>query len=143
MKTSDAGRTMIEGFEGLRLIAYPDDNNVWTIGFGHTSGVKKGDKCTAAQADAWLLQDLETAERGVIASVHVGLSQPQFDALVSLAFNIGVGAFVASTTAHLVNSSDYYGAAEAITMWRRVGTGYPEYQRARRAREMRVFLVGY
>ncbi len=145
MKTSEQGRAQIEAFEALRLLAYPDLRGILTIGYGHTRGVKAGDRCTAHEADMFLSADLAEAENEVNHAVLVPMTQPQFDMLVSLAFNVGnsQNGFGGSTVLHLLNALDYYGAAEAFSMWRKVGDGYPDGQRARRAREQRIFLVGY
>lgn len=92
MKTSDAGVNLIKKYEGLRLTAYLCPAGVWTIGYGHTNGVQKGDKINEAGATEFLREDLAWAERAVNA-VGVQLTQQQFDALVSLTFNIGSANF--------------------------------------------------
>jgi lysozyme len=97
MKTSDSGVAFIKRHEGLRLSAYQCGAGVWTVGYGHTMGVKPGDKITPAQADALLAADLAGYEAAVNAAGISGLNQAQFDALVSLAYNIGAAAFGAST----------------------------------------------
>ena len=79
----------IEKFEGRRLSAYRCPADVWTIGVGHTEGVKEGDTCTDAQADAWLEKDIATAQRYLARYVNVPVTRGQFVALVSLAFNVG------------------------------------------------------
>lgn len=89
MTISPAGRTFIESWETFRPTAYkPTPNDVWTIGYGSTHGVKQGDTCTLAQADAYLDQDLVEAEHLVDHAVLVPLSQNEYDACVSLCFNI-------------------------------------------------------
>lgn len=96
MKTSIIGRNLIKTFEGYRENAYLDPVGIWTIGYGHTGGVKEGDTVTEAGADALLQQDLKAAENTVNAT-GLKLSQLQFDALVSLVYNIGSGNFNSST----------------------------------------------
>ena len=96
MKISANGLSLIKQHEGLRLTAYQCNAGVWTIGYGHTKGVKEGDTCTQDQADAWLLEDVEHAESAV-NSQGLTLTQNQFDALVSFVFNVGVSAFKKST----------------------------------------------
>src|SRR5690348_2304409 len=76
---SQAGLRLTEGEEGLRLAAYRDQGGVWTIGYGHTYGVRAGDRCTRAQAVCWLLGDLQAAERAVNCFVRVPLTQGEFD----------------------------------------------------------------
>ena len=92
---SVAGIALIKRFEGCRLTAYKCSAGVWTIGYGHTSGVHSGQAITQAQADALLRQDLEKFERYVNSTAYVPitaqLNENQFAALVSFAFNCGQG----------------------------------------------------
>ena len=122
MVTSANGRTMIETFEGMRLEAYQDQRGIWTIGYGHTDPavVVEGLTCTQGEADAWLASDLFNAESAVTRFVKAPLNQNQFDALVSLTYNIGAGNFQQSTVLkrlNLTQPADYDGAAEAFLMW--------------------------
>lgn len=96
MKTSAIGRRLIKTFEGYSSEAYICPAGKWTIGYGHTTGVHPGDTCTRDQADAYLQEDLRTAENTVNAQ-NLDLTQAQFDALVSLVYNIGSGSFQDST----------------------------------------------
>ena len=104
MKTSIVGRNLIKTFEGYRDTAYLDPVGIWTIGYGHTQGVHEGDTVTEEQADVFLQQDLEAAENTVNAT-GLKLSQLQFDALVSLVYNIGSGNFQSSTLLKLLKQS--------------------------------------
>ena len=92
---NNAGLSLIKRFEGCRLTAYQDSVGVWTIGYGHTSGVRKGQTITQAQAEEYLRQDLRKFEGYVNNPAYVPqtaqLNQNQFDALVSFAFNCGQG----------------------------------------------------
>lgn len=94
-KISQAGLDLIKQFEGCRLTAYQCSAGVWTIGYGHTAGVRKGMKITQAQADAYLKQDVAKFEKYVNNASYVPftdkLNQNQFDALVSFVFNLGQG----------------------------------------------------
>jgi len=90
MKTSQKGIDLIKSFEGCKLIAYQDSVKVWTIGYGHTSGVKSGMKITQAQAEDFLKKDLAKFEKAVNA-IKQDFNQNQFDALVSFAYNCGTG----------------------------------------------------
>ena len=90
MKTSQKGIDLIKSFEGCRLTAYKDAVGVWTIGYGHTGGVKSGQKITQAQAEDFLKADLAKFEKAVDA-LNMVFNQNQFDALVSFAFNCGAG----------------------------------------------------
>lgn len=96
MKTSNKGIELIKRHEGFRSRAYRCPAGVWTIGYGHTGGVKSGDTITDAQGEMFLRADLKTAEKEVKAHRLV-LSQNQFDALVSFVFNVGGGNFRRST----------------------------------------------
>ena len=90
MKTSKTGLKLIEEFEGCRLTAYQDSVGVWTIGYGHTKGVKQGQVITREQAEHYLAQDVKNAEKNVSSfDVIYHWNQNQFDALVSFAFNVG------------------------------------------------------
>lgn len=90
MKTSDKGINLIKSYEGLKLQSYRCPSGIWTIGYGHTTGVKQGMTITQTQADAFLKQDLERFEKLVEKyNDKYGWTQNEFDALVSFAFNIG------------------------------------------------------
>jgi len=117
LQYSRAGLELTKGFESCRLMAYPDSKGVPTIGYGHTAGVSLGMTCTQAEADAWLLADIQTAVAAINRLVCVSLTQPEFDALVDLVFNIGQGNFASSTILRLLNAGDYSGAAMHITDW--------------------------
>lgn len=90
MKTSDRGIALIKSFEGCRLTAYLCPSGVWTIGYGHTAGVSKGQVITQEQAESFLKSDLVKYENYVI-SAGLKLNQNQFDALVSFTYNCGNG----------------------------------------------------
>lgn len=117
MTTSFIGKRLIKTFEGYRDTAYLCPAGVWTIGWGHTDGVKEGDTCTEAQAEAYLTQDLKTAEKTVTATGLV-LTQVQFDALVSLVYNIGSGNFSSSTLLKRLKESTLP-REEVETQWKR------------------------
>ncbi len=122
MRTSAAGRKAIAQREGNKLVAYLDSVGIWTVGVGHTTAagppaVKKGTKITAAQSDQILTRDLAAVEDSINNVVKVPLTQSQFDALVSLAFNIGGPAFAKSTLLRKLNAHDYQGAASQFLVW--------------------------
>ena len=96
MKASGKAYSLIRQFEGLRLTAYRCPAGVWTIGYGHTSGVVPGMIITKEQAEELLKQDIETAEN-IVSAECPNLRQCQFDALVSFVFNVGGGNFRKST----------------------------------------------
>jgi len=143
--TSAAGRKAITDREGNVLTAYQDSVGIWTIGVGHTSAaglpkVAKGLKITAAESDEILSRDLKTFEAGVRAAVNVPLNQNEFDALVSLAFNIGVGAFSKSTLVKKLNTGDRAGAADQFGQWVKAGGKTLKGLVTRRQSERKQFL---
>ena len=92
MELSKRGLELIKSFEGCRLTAYQCAAGVWTIGYGHTSGVKKGDKITQDQADSFLKADCSRFVKHVNEinnKYHYGFNQNEFDALCSFCYNIG------------------------------------------------------
>lgn len=92
MKISSQGVSLIKSFEGCRLKAYKCPAGVWTIGYGHTAGVKEGDCITQETAEAYLRNDLEKYEKAVMNYDGIyHFNQNQFDALVSFTYNCGVG----------------------------------------------------
>ena len=139
MTLSDAGKTIIKEFEGCRLRAYDDGVGVQTIGYGHTVGVKAGDTCTQGQADAWFDEESETFSNQVQALVLAEVTQNQFDALVSLAYNIGVSAFSRSTLLKRLNAGDYLAAAGQFDVWNKGGGKVMVGLARRRAAERRLF----
>ena len=115
--TSKAGIDLIKEFEGLRLTAYKCPASVWTIGFGNTSRAYPGLTISELDAERFLKEDLRVYEKGVHELVHVDITQSQFDALVSFAFNLGVAALRTSTLMVKLNSGDVLGAANEFPKW--------------------------
>lgn len=113
MKASDEGLELIRKAEGLKLVAYRCPAGEWTIGYGHTSGVKRGMTISVAEAEKFLRADVEEAEKAINA-MHVQLRQTQFDALVSFVFNVGAARFKTSTMRRkiIAGASDKEVAAE-------------------------------
>ncbi len=145
MHVSPSGVDLICNFEGLRLKAYDDGVGVWTIGFGTTKypngiRVKKGDTCTLDQAKAYMQNDLKSFEQTVNNTVKVPLNQNQFDALVSLAYNIGTNAFSKSTLVKKLNANDIRGAADQFDVWVNAGGKRMQGLVNRRAREKALFI---
>ena len=121
MQISKAGLDLIKQFEGLYLKAYRCPAGVPTIGYGHTAGVAMGQTITQQQADDYLRRDVRQFERAVARLATVPLTQGQFDALVSFAFNLGEGALAQSTLLRLLNAGDYAGAAAQFDRWNKAG----------------------
>lgn len=142
MKISDSGIALIKHFEGCKLKAYLCPAGVWTIGYGHTDGVKAGMAWTQQQADDALARDLQSFESAVSACVTVPITQSQFDALVSFAFNCGAGALRKSTLLRLLNAGDYSGAEKQFGRWISKGTAAEKGLRRRRKAEALLFSGG-
>lgn len=122
MNVSTAGMKIIQGFEGLELKAYKDIVGILTIGYGHTGkDVKMGMTITKAQAEDLMRGDLERFEDAVLAALNAKPTQNQFDAMVSLAYNIGAGAFTESTLVRKFNKGDVQGAAAEFLRWTKAG----------------------
>lgn len=119
--SSRAGLGLVKTYEGCKLKAYLCPAGILTIGWGRTTNVKKGDTCTQAQADAWLVAEYDSFEKQVRALVKVSLTANQLGALTCFAYNVGVGAFKSSTLLKLLNAGNYQGAAEQFARWNKAG----------------------
>ena len=137
---SPAGRAALMAREGCRLTAYRDSVGVPTIGVGHTGRaapppVAMGMTVTRAEADRIFAADLAPFEAAVAGAVPGRLTQNQFDALVSLAFNVGTRGFVGSSVVHRLAEGDCTGAADAFLLW-----AHPPELATRRRAERAQFL---
>lgn len=148
MKISRTGIELIKRWEGCRLKAYPDPatgGDPWTIGYGLTSAagiitVRPGLTITQAQADDYLVASLVKYEAAVQNALKRSPTQNQFDACVSLCFNIGPGAFAQSTVVRKFNAGDAAGAADAFLLWRKANGRIIAGLEARRKDERALFL---
>lgn len=141
MEISQKGINLIKTFEGCRLEAYKCPAGVWTIGYGHTGAdVSQGRKITKDEAERLFRQDLMIHCNNVSKLVKVPLTQNQFDALVSLEYNIGCGYFSNSTLLRLLNAKNYKGAAEQFAVWRLSGGKVSPGLVRRRKAEQELFL---
>lgn len=126
MKLSNKGIALIKNFEGLRLKAYKDPAGVWTIGYGSTKyhddkPVHQGDILTSEiQATSLFCNTLMQYENAVNNNAKVILTQNQFDALVSITYNVGIGIMQMSTLIKKINIQDYAGAADQFLMWNKI-----------------------
>lgn len=125
MRTSPLGIALIKAFEGYEATAYPDVVGVWTIGYGTTridgQPVVKGRTCTVEQAEAWLRADLRQFEQTVNSVLTAPIKQHQFDACVSLTYNIGSGGFLSSTICRkLASGSVSIIREQNFTAWNKV-----------------------
>lgn len=114
----------------------------WTIGFGHTNGVKQGQVITEQQAIEFLKFDLANAANVVLQLIKVPINQNQFDALTSFVFNAGSGNFQKSTLLRKINSKDFVGAVAEFPKWRFSGGVVMRGLIARRADEAKLFREG-
>ena len=142
MTTSADGRKRLILREGKRNKAYKDTKGIWTIGVGHTSmagppKVTPGLVISDEEIDEIFARDLKKYEDTVNKVLTKPVSQTQFDALVSLCFNIGQAGFARSTVVRKINAGDYKGAAEAFMLWNK-----PPEIIGRRKTEKKQFLEG-
>lgn len=145
MKISRTGIDLIKKWEGCRLTSYLCSAGVWTIGYGLTSAagiipVKPGMKITQEQADEYLVASLVKYEAAVQKALRRSPNQNQFDACVSLCFNIGPGAFAGSSIVRRFNEGDARGAADAFRLWNKAGGKVLQGLVNRREDERALFL---
>lgn len=127
MKVSDDCIKMIKHHEGVRLKPYKDPIGLWTVGVGHLIGDGKTlpiewfRTFTMDEVDELLKSDLRKFEKGVLRLCPNNLTQSRFDALVSFAFNVGLGNLQASTLRQKHNRNDVFGAAKEFLKWNKAG----------------------
>lgn len=132
----------VAAWESLRLRAYDDGGGVWTIGYGHTKDVRRGDTCTEEQARAWLDDELTETSNAVEDMAPESLLQHEFDALVSFAYNCGAPALHGSTLLARVNEGRMEDAATQFVRWNKDGGKVVRGLLARRAGEVLMFTFG-
>jgi lysozyme len=127
MIVNQATIDLVKRWEGLKLEAYLDPIGIWTIGYGHSERAgygpvpEAGMKITQEEAEALLAEGLQRFAQGVAPLLKREPTENQFGAMVSLAYNIGVGAFSRSTCLKRFNAGDMEGAAEALTWFNKAG----------------------
>jgi lysozyme len=144
---------LIKEFEHCSLIAYQDQGGRWTVGWGRARNVREGDTCTAAQAEAWILEDAQFFETAVLACVgKVTLTDAQLAALTSFCFNVGLGykgvksgfqeLIIGGPSTMLVRlrQKNFPAAAEEFLRWDKVGGNHSVGLRRRREAEKALFL---
>lgn len=142
MLPSNACIELVKKFEGCKLKAYQDIGGVWTIGYGATGGlIGPATEWTQAQADYQLLTRLNAVGSQVMAACGMRVNQNQFDALCSLVYNIGIGAFRGSTLVRLINERNYPLAAEEFAKWDHVKGQIVQGLLNRREAEKALFLI--
>lgn len=129
----------VKQWEGRELKAYRCSANRLTIGYGHTKGVKEGDEISPAEAEQLLVEDLTAISDDLNRLVNVGVTEGQYIALLSLAFNIGATALKKSTLLFHLNHKRYDEAAEEFDKWIYAGGKVSEGLRRRRAAERKLF----
>ena len=146
MKISSRGLELIKEFEGFSSSAYLDVVNIPTIGWGNTfyedgTKVKLGDQISKTDALKLLevVANRDFADK-IFPYIKVKVTQSQFDAMVSLAYNIGTGAFLKSTLLKKVNAGDFIGASEEFLRWNKAGGKEVLGLTRRREREKQLFL---
>ena len=135
---------LIKEFEGCKLEAYPDPathGEPITIGVGHTGGIKLGMTITQEQADEYLVSDVSHAANAVNQMVDENMTQGQFDALCSFAFNLGIGNLKNSTLLKKLNSGDIQGAADQFLVWYKAAGHVMAGLTRRREAERTLFLT--
>ncbi|MDY0424939.1 lysozyme [Enterobacter rongchengensis] len=145
MQTSDKGIAMIKQFEGCKLTAYQDSVGVWTIGYGWTKPVdgkpiRAGMTIKQETAERLLKTGLVSYESDVSRLVKVGLTQGQFDALVSFTYNLGARSLATSNLLRKLNAGDYAGAADEFLRWNKAGGKVLNGLTRRREAERALFL---
>ena len=143
-QVNQVGIDLIRRFEGCRLEAYPDPGtggDPWTIGYGATGpGIEPGVIWTQEEAEARLIEDVQRFADAVERALTVDVSDNEFAAMVSLAFNIGAGAFRKSTLLRLVNDGHFEAAAQQFDRWNRAGGRVMAGLTRRRQAERDLFL---
>lgn len=144
MNISEDGIEIVAFFEGRKNAAYPDPatgGSPWTIGIGHTGEeVVAGLTWTDAQVDEAFRADIARFEAGVTRALKLPPSQSQFDAMVALAFNVGVTAFTNSTLVRMFNMNQIDAAADQFLRWDKAAGKSMKGLRRRRAAERARFL---
>lgn len=149
MEINEATIQLVMEFEGLRLSAYRDAVGVWTIGYGHSAHAPTpprphaGMTITKQEARDILAADLEHFAERLRPMFDIEPTPNQFGAMLSLAFNIGLGAFSRSTCLRRFNAGDIEGAAEALTWFNKAGGKVLRGLVRRREAERRLMLTEY
>jgi lysozyme len=147
MKMTDEGLALIREFEGFRETAYRDATGIWTIGFGHTSAAGKPEvtpdmTVTRARGEVILRNDVAMFVDGVTELLRVPLSDAQFSALVSFAYNVGITNFARSSVLACVNARDFDNVSRRLGLWVKAGNRTLPGLIRRRAAEAALFASG-
>lgn len=132
---------LVATWEGLRTNAYQDIVGVWTVCYGETKGVKRGDTYTKAECDAMLQRELGEYYRKLEPCLNERVTQNQRIAVTSLAYNIGISAACKSTAVRKLNAGDAKGGCDALLMWSYAGGKFVQGLRNRREAERKICLT--
>jgi lysozyme len=139
-----AAVALVGQWEGLRLYAYQDVIGVWTACYGETKGIKPGMKFTQAECDVMFIDSLTKHEAGMRACLKSPdtIPDPVYVSFLSLAYNVGTGAFCRSTLARKANAGDLAGACRELPKWNRAGGKVVKGLTNRRQAELKLCLSG-
>lgn len=142
LHTSVEGLKLIADYEGCRLQPYHCDAGVWTDGIGNTSGVVPGKTITERQAAGSFITNVLRVEKALDRCVLVSVPQNVYDALVSLAFNVGTGNACSSTMVKFINKKRWRDACYQLPRWVYVKGVFNQGLENRRGRELAWCLKG-
>jgi lysozyme len=147
MKITPEAIDLIKHYEGFRTHAYRDATGILTIGYGHTSMagppvVNAGDVVSAAQAEDILAADVEKFAAGLRPLLHRELSDKQFSALVSFAYNVGISNVARSSVLAAVNAGNFEAVPQRLSLWVKAGSQTLPGLVKRRAAEAAMFISG-
>lgn len=135
--------TLIKNWEGCKLTAYPDpgsrDGTPWTIGYGHTKGVKRGMKIEPEEAEEFLIEDLKVAEAVIAKYIKVDLNENQYGALTSFIHNIGEDQFVEGSVDNYINSGKLDQVPDRMKLYNKNDGKFMKGLAARRADEIALW----
>lgn len=133
--------TLVGTWEGMRTTAYKDIVGIWTVCYGYTHGVKQGDRYTKAECEGMLVRELREFDRELQPCIKRDLSEGERIALVSLAYNAGVGAVCKSTALRLMNQGKRREGCYALLKWSYAGGKFVQGLRNRREAELKICLA--
>jgi len=142
MKISKSGLDLIKSSEGFRGTAYLCPAGVPTIGWGFTVGVRIGDTMTLTEANERIVNEMVVYGEAVYQAVHGVCTQPEFDALCSLTWNIGIAGMKKSSVVRLHNAGDKAAAARAFGLWNKSRGKVLAGLVRRRSAEAALYLAG-
>lgn len=136
--------SLIMHWEGLFLHAYQDEVGVWTIGYGTTEGIHSGMTCTKDQAIQWMRNEMKQCASSILSVIRAPVNSAELSAMISLTYNIGIGAFSHSTLVRRLNAGEpRLDVANEFLRWVYAGGRVLNGLVARRREERSVFLSGH